>query len=33
MSCVQWCKYAKECVGTETYEKIMARVKAQEKRL
>ena len=30
MSCVQWCKYAKECVGEETYAKIMAQVKAQE---
>lgn len=23
MSCVQWCKYAKECVGEETYRKLM----------
>ena len=23
-SCVQWCKYAKECIGEETYQKIMA---------
>ena len=24
VSCVEWCKYAKECVGEETYRKIMA---------
>jgi predicted RNA-binding Zn-ribbon protein involved in translation (DUF1610 family) len=24
LSFVQWCKYAKECVGEETYRKIMA---------
>ena len=24
-SCIQWCRYAKECVGQEMYEKIMAR--------
>jgi NAD-dependent DNA ligase len=23
-SCVQWCKYAKECVGEEVYNKLMA---------
>ena len=23
LSCVQWCKYAKQCVGEETYEKLM----------
>ena len=28
LSCVQWCKYAKECVGEETYHKIMARMNA-----
>ena len=22
-NCVQWCKYAKQCVGEETYEKLM----------
>jgi hypothetical protein len=32
LSCVQWCKHAKECVGSETYEKIMAGLKAQEER-
>lgn len=30
ISCVQWCRYAKECVGEETYKKIMAQVKVQE---
>jgi hypothetical protein len=28
ISCVQWCKYAKECVGEETYNKIMAQMHA-----
>ena len=23
LSCVQWCKYAKQCVGEEMYEKMM----------
>jgi NADH pyrophosphatase NudC (nudix superfamily) len=23
-SCVQWCKYAKECVGEETYRRLTA---------
>jgi hypothetical protein len=23
VSCVQWCEYAKECVGEKTYERIM----------
>ena len=32
LSCVQWCKHAKECVGTETYDKIMAQVKSQDER-
>ncbi|MCK9580636.1 MAG: hypothetical protein M0Q92_09330 [Methanoregula sp.] len=27
LSCVQWCKYAKECVGEETYNKLMAQKK------
>jgi transposase len=22
LSCVQWCKYARECVGEETYRKL-----------
>ena len=24
LSCVQWCKYARKCVGDEMYEKMMA---------
>ena len=32
LSCVQWCRHAKECVGVETYDKIMAQLKAQEER-
>jgi hypothetical protein len=31
-SCIQWCKHAKECVGEETYNRLMARVKAQEQK-
>ena len=23
ISCVQWCRYAKECVGEETYNKLV----------
>lgn len=23
LSCVQWCEYAKECVGEEKYERVM----------
>lgn len=30
MTCVRWCKYARECVGEDTYAKIMAQAKAQE---
>ena len=26
-SCIQWCKYAKECVGEEMYNKLMERAK------
>ena len=29
-SCIQWCKYAKECVGEEVYERLMKRVSKQE---
>jgi NADH pyrophosphatase NudC (nudix superfamily) len=32
MSCVQWCKHAKECVGTETYDRIIAQLKARDER-
>ncbi len=24
-SCIQWCKYAKECVGEELYKKLTAK--------
>ena len=24
LSCVQWCQYARQCVGDEMYEKLMA---------
>ena len=27
LSCVQWCEYAKECVGEEAYEQLMKIVK------
>ena len=32
-SCIQWCKHAKECVGDEMYNKLMAQknVPAQKK--
>ena len=30
LSCVQWCQYAKSCVGEEMYEKMMA-IAAQQK--
>ena len=23
LSCIQWCRYAKECVGEETYRKLV----------
>jgi ribosomal protein S27AE len=29
-SCIQWCKYAKECVGEEAYERLMKKVSKQE---
>lgn len=29
-SCIQWCEYAKECVGEEVYERLMKRVSKQE---
>ena len=32
LSCVQWCKYAKQCVGEETYQRLMAFVKLREER-
>ena len=32
LSCVQWCKYARQCVGDENYERLMAFVKLREQR-
>ena len=35
LSCVQWCAYAKKCVGEEMYDKMMeiaAQQKGQEKK-
>lgn len=32
LSCVQWCQYARKCVGDEMYEKLMAIKASQEKR-
>lgn len=34
LSCVQWCKHARQCVGDEMYEKMMLTVhqKKKEKR-
>jgi NADH pyrophosphatase NudC (nudix superfamily) len=31
-SCVQWCRYAKECVGTELYNRLMAQKDAVSKK-
>ncbi len=31
LSCVQWCKYARKCVGEEVYDKLMA-IAARQKR-
>lgn len=30
LSCVQWCEYAKECVGEAMYEELMQRLKTKE---
>ena len=30
-SCIQWCKYARQCVGDEMYEKLMAQKEAEKK--
>lgn len=32
LNCVQWCKYARKCVGDEMYEKLMAIVERQKAR-
>jgi len=29
-SCIQWCSYARECVGDETYERLMKKPPKQE---
>ena len=30
LSCVQWCEYAKECVGEEAYERAMQHLSDQK---
>ena len=32
LSCVQWCQYARKCVGDEMYEHMMAIARAQKER-
>ncbi len=32
LSCVQWCQYAKECVGEELYNQLMGVLAAQKER-
>ena len=32
LSCVQWCEYAKECVGEKTYERLMQQLSEQKGR-
>ena len=32
LSCVQWCKYAKQCVGEEMYEHLMKIAESQKAR-
>lgn len=32
MSCVQWCRHAKECVGEELYEKLKEVARRREER-
>ena len=32
LTCVQWCKYARKCVGDEMYEKMMEIAAQQERR-
>jgi len=31
-SCIQWCKHAKECVGDEMYNKLMAQKNVPEQK-
>lgn len=33
LSCVQWCKYAKQCVGEEMYNHMMEIAAAQKQRI
>ena len=33
LSCVQWCQYAKQCVGEEMYEAMMAVAKRNKEEL
>jgi len=32
LSCVQWCKFARQCVGDETYERMMEFVRLRKER-
>lgn len=32
LSCVQWCKYAKQCVGEEMYQQMMQILAEQKKK-
>lgn len=32
LSCVQWCKYARKCVGDEMYEQMMKVLQTQKER-
>ena len=32
LSCVQWCEYARKCVGDEVYEKLMEIVELQKRK-
>ena len=32
LSCVQWCKYARKCVGDEMYEHLMEIVRRKKER-
>ncbi|NQT48040.1 MAG: hypothetical protein HQ578_03605 [Chloroflexi bacterium] len=32
LACVEWCEYAKECVGEEKYERIMKLLAEQKER-
>ena len=31
LSCVEWCEYAKECVGEETYDRLMKQLADSKK--